>query len=135
MLTAEDRALLERPLHGYLTVAPRPGHRPVTRPVWFGLTDDGVEVFTFARAPKVDRVRTDPWASLVVATPEGESERWVAVSGEVTVHDDGAGELARRLAGEYWDLADRDKAAALEAMLTEDLVRLVIRPDDVRRGA
>ncbi|GAA4543452.1 pyridoxamine 5'-phosphate oxidase family protein [Pseudonocardia xishanensis] len=135
MLTTEDRALLERPLHGYLTVAPAEGRRPVTRPVWFGLTPAGVEVFTMAGAPKLDRVRADPWASLVVAAPEGETERWVAVSGGVTVHDDGADELARRLAGEYWDLADPESAAALDAMLAADLVRLVIHPDDVRRGA
>ncbi|MCF7551644.1 pyridoxamine 5'-phosphate oxidase family protein [Pseudonocardia sp. WMMC193] len=135
MLTDEDRDLLSRPLHGYLTVAPRPGARPVTRPVWFGLTDAGVEVFSLARSPKVRRVQEDPWASLVVAAPEGEAERWVAVSGVVTVQTEGAADLARDLAATYWDLAEPDKAAALAAMVAEPLVRLVIAPDDVRRGA
>jgi hypothetical protein len=135
MLTDDDRALLDRPLHGYLTVAPAPGRRPVTRPVWFGLTDAGVEVFSLASSPKVRRVQADPWASLVVATPEGEPERWVAVSGTVSVAPDGADELARDLAARYWDLDDPANAKALADMVDAGLVRLVISPDDVRRGA
>lgn len=135
MLTSEDRELLSRPLHGYLTVAPAPGRRPVTRPVWFGLTDAGVEVFSLSSSPKVRRVAQEPWASLVVATPEGEPERWVAVAGEVAVETEGAAELARTLAGRYWDLDDPEKAKALADMVAVDLVRLVISPDDVRRGA
>jgi pyridoxine/pyridoxamine 5'-phosphate oxidase len=133
MLTSEDRELLSRPLHGYLTVAPAPGRRPVTRPVWFGVSAAGVEVFSLASSPKVRRLAKDPWASLVVATPEGEEERWVSVSGEVTVHTEGAAELARELAAAYWDLEDPTKAKALADMVAVDLVRLVISPDDVRR--
>jgi pyridoxine/pyridoxamine 5'-phosphate oxidase len=133
MLTSEDRELLRRPLHGYLTVAPAAGKRPVTRPVWFGVGDDGAEVFSLASSPKVRRLQKDPWASLVVATPEGEQERWVAVAGEVSVHTEGAAELARELGATYWDLSDPEKADALAAMVAEPLVRLVIRPDDVRR--
>ncbi|WIX89610.1 pyridoxamine 5'-phosphate oxidase family protein [Amycolatopsis sp. DG1A-15b] len=130
-LTSDDLEFLRRPLHGFLTVA---GGRP--RPVWFEAAGDGtIQLFSEPDAPKVRRVRRDPRASIVVAAPVGERERWVSVEGRVSVEPGGAHELARRLAGRYWDLDDPDRAAGLEAILKTDLVRLVIHPETVRRYA
>lgn len=133
-LTDSDRALLARPLNAILTVAPAPDRRPTPRPVWFEHTADGaVEVFTFADAPKVRRVRADGWASLLVATPAGEPEYWVALDGPATVEDDGAYEASVRMARRYWDLDDPARSADLQAFRDADLVRIVIRPDRVAR--
>lgn len=132
-LTDEDRTLLRRPLHGFFTVAAGPVP-PQPRPVWFELADDDtVQLFTGPDALKVRHLRRDPRASLVVAAPVGEREHWVAVSGPVTTERDGAHELAARLAARYWDLDDPTRARDLEGLLAEEYVRLVLRPEQVRR--
>ncbi|MCM3845316.1 pyridoxamine 5'-phosphate oxidase family protein [Pseudonocardia sp. DR1-2] len=132
-LTDDDRVFLARPLHGFLSVAGGPVP-PQPRPVWFEATDDGtVQLFTGPESLHIRRRRRDPRASLVVAAPVGERERWVAVDGSTTVETDGAHALAQRLAQRYWDLDDPARAADLAAILAEDQVRLVIHPERVRR--
>ena len=134
-LTADDLAFLRRPLHGFLTVAAGPTP-PQPRPVWFEATDDGtVQLFTGPDALKVRHLARDPRASIVVAAPVGERERWVSVSGHVTVETDGGHELASRLAARYWDLDDPTRAADLAGILAEEQVRIVIHPESVRRYA
>jgi nitroimidazol reductase NimA-like FMN-containing flavoprotein (pyridoxamine 5'-phosphate oxidase superfamily) len=132
-LTVEDRDFLRRPLYGFLSVAagPRP---PQPRPVWFELTDEGtVQLFTGPDTAKIRRLREDSRASLVVAAPVGERERWVSVAGPVTVEPDGAHDLAARLAARYWDLEDAGRADDLAEILAQAQVRLVIHPQTVSR--
>ncbi|MGW4940645.1 pyridoxamine 5'-phosphate oxidase family protein [Actinoplanes sp. NPDC004185] len=134
-LTAEDLEFLARPLHGFLSVAAG-NVPPEPRPVWFEATTDGtVQFFTEPESLKVRRLRRDPRASIVVAAPVGERERWVSVAGRTTVETDGAHELASRLAARYWDLDDPTRAADLAALLAGDLLRVVIHPETVRRYA
>lgn len=130
--TADDLALLRRPLHGFLAVAG--GSQP--RPVWFEAADDGtVQVFSAPDSPRMRHLRDDPRASLVVAAPVGERERWVSVAGPVTIETDGATELCRRLGARYWDLDDPARAADLAGMLEQRWVRIVVHPETVRRSA
>ncbi|MCC2334998.1 pyridoxamine 5'-phosphate oxidase family protein [Cellulomonas wangsupingiae] len=132
-LTADDLELLRRPLHGFLTVAAGP-LPPQPRPVWFEVADDGtLQLFTGPDTLKVRRLRRDPRASIVVAAPVGEREHWVSVAGTVTVEDDGAHDLAARLAARYWDLSDPVRAGDLAGILAEDQVRLVLHPESVSR--
>jgi general stress protein 26 len=132
-LTADDLEFLQRPLHGFLTVAAGPVP-PQPRPVWFEATADGtVQLFTAPDSIKVRHLRRDPRASIVVAAPVGERERWVSVAGRTTVEPDGAHDLCQRLAARYWDLDDPARAEDLAGILAGDWVRLVIHPDTVRR--
>lgn len=132
-LTAEDLEFLRRPLHGFLCVAEGPVP-PQPRPVWFEATAEGtIQLFTGTDSPKVRRLRRDPRASIVVAAPVGERERWLAVAGPTTVEPDGAHDLARRLAARYWDLDDPARADDLAGILATEQVRLVIHPDTVSR--
>ncbi len=132
-LTAADLEFLGRPLHGFLTVAAGP-LPPQPRPVWFEATAEGtIQLFTAPDSLKVRRLRRDPRASLVVAAPVGEPERWVAIAGRTTVESDGAHDLCSRLAARYWDLDDPARAGELAAFLTEEWVRVVIHPESVRR--
>ncbi|MEV0355099.1 pyridoxamine 5'-phosphate oxidase family protein [Nocardia sp. NPDC050697] len=132
-LTPGDIAFLRRPLHGFLTVAAGPVP-PQPRPVWFELAaDHTVQIFTEPGAAKLRRLRTDPRASLVVAAPVGEPERWVSVAGPVTVEPDGARDLCDRLAARYWDLGDPARAAALATMRAGEFVRIVLHPERVAR--
>lgn len=132
-LTAEDLEFLRRPLHGFLTVANGPVP-PQPRPVWFEATSENtVQLFTGPDTLKVRRVRDDPRASIVVAAPVGERERWVSVAGSVTVESDGGRDLAARLAERYWDLDDPVRAKDLDEILAEDQVRFVIHAEKVGR--
>jgi hypothetical protein len=132
-LTARDLEFLERPLHGFLSMAAAPTP-PQPRPVWFEATTEGtIQLFTGPDTVKVRRSRRDPRASIVVAAPVGERERWVSVTGRTTVETDGAHELAARLAARYWDLDDPVRADDLAEILAEDQVRLVIHPETVSR--
>ena len=132
-LTPEDLELLGRPLHGFLSVAGGM-QPPQPRPVWFEATTDGtVQFFTERDSLKVRRLRRDPRASIVVAVPVGERERWVSVTGRTTMEADGAHELASRLAARYWDLDDPARAGDLASMLATDQLRVVIHPETVHR--
>ncbi len=132
-LTAEDLEFLGRPLHGFLSVAGGT-QPPQPRPVWFEATADGtVQFFTEPESLKLRRLRRDPRASIVVAAPVGERERWVSVAGPGTIEADGAHDLCSRLAARYWDLDDPDRAGELATMLSGELIRVVIHPETVRR--
>jgi len=132
-LTAEDLEFLHRPLYGFLSVAGGPTP-PQPRPVWFEATDQGtVQIFTGPDTLKIRRLSKDPRASLVVAAPVGERERWVSVAGRTSVESDGALDLAARLADRYWNLADARRAGDLAEMLADDQVRVVIHPETVSR--
>ncbi|MGP3934677.1 pyridoxamine 5'-phosphate oxidase family protein [Nonomuraea sp. KM88] len=132
-LTAKDLEFLRRPLHGFLSVAGGT-QPPQPRPVWFEATAEGtIQLFTEPDSLKVRRLRRDPRASIVVAAPVGERERWVSVAGHATVEADGAHDLCSRLAARYWDLDDQTRADDLATMLAGDLIRIVIRPETVHR--
>jgi nitroimidazol reductase NimA-like FMN-containing flavoprotein (pyridoxamine 5'-phosphate oxidase superfamily) len=134
-LTADDLEFLGRPLHGFLTVAQGP-QPPQPRPVWFEATADGtIQFFTAPDSLKIRRLRRDPRASIVVAAPVGERERWVSIAGRTTVETDGAHDLCSRLAARYWDLDDPVRADDLAAILADDQFRVVIHPEAVHRYA
>jgi hypothetical protein len=102
--------------------------------VWFEATAEGtIQLFTGPDTLKVRRVRDDPRASIVVAAPVGERERWVSVAGRASVETDGGRDLAARLAARYWDLNDPVRAKDLDDILAEDQVRFVIHPERVSR--
>lgn len=132
-LTAQDLELLRRPLHGFLSVAAGPVP-PQPRPVWFEATREGtIELFTDPASPKVRRLQRDPRATLVVAAPATERERWVSIAGRTTVETDGASELVERLAARYWDLADPTRARDLAELRAGTWLRVVLHPEKVAR--
>jgi nitroimidazol reductase NimA-like FMN-containing flavoprotein (pyridoxamine 5'-phosphate oxidase superfamily) len=132
-LTAEDLEFLARPLHGFLSVAGGT-QPPQPRPIWFEATAEGtVQFFTEPGSLKVRRLAREPRASLVVAAPVGERERWISVAGRTTVETEGAHDLSSRLAARYWDLTDPTRAADLAGILATEQLRVVIHPENVHR--
>jgi hypothetical protein len=132
-LTAQDLEFLGRPLHGFLSMAGGPVP-PQPRPVWFEATAEGtVQLFTAPDSLKLRHRERDPRASLVVAAPVGERERWVSVAGPTTVEPDGAHDLLDRLAARYWDLDDPTRSGQLAGILAEEQVRIVLHPETVHR--
>jgi pyridoxine/pyridoxamine 5'-phosphate oxidase len=135
MFTASDRELLTRPLHALLTIAPGIGRLPAPRPVWFELTDAGlVQFFSVTGSLKVRRLEAEPRASLVVVRPPEEPEGWLSIEANVTIHGDGATELASRLADRYWDMTQTEHRSAVAAWATDDLKRIVLNPYRITRG-
>ncbi|MCW2529218.1 MAG: putative pyridoxamine 5-phosphate oxidase-related protein [Pseudonocardiales bacterium] len=134
-LTAHDQALLDRPLHGLLTIPAAAGRLPAPRPVWFELTADGqLQLFSATSAQKVRRLEAEPKASLLAVRPTGEPEGWLSIEADVTLHHDGAADLASRLADRYWDMTEAAHRSAVEAWAVEDLTRIVLHPRRVTRG-
>ncbi|TDQ60918.1 pyridoxamine 5'-phosphate oxidase [Actinomycetospora succinea] len=136
MFTDTDRALLDRPLHGLLTIPPGPQRLPAPRPVWFERTaDDEIQLFSMADALKVRRLEAEPLASFVVITPGGEPEGWVSIEADVTLPEDGATDLALRLAERYWeDLTPERRDRIEDYSVEENLRRIVLHPRRVTRG-
>ncbi|MEJ2864419.1 pyridoxamine 5'-phosphate oxidase family protein [Actinomycetospora flava] len=136
MFTDSDRALLDRPLHGLLTIPPGRDRLPAPRPVWFERTPgDDLQLFSMADALKVRRLTADPQASFVVVAPATETEAWVSVEADVTLHPDGAADLALRLSERYWDDLTTPEHRELVALYAkeENLRRIVLHPRRVTR--
>ncbi|MDP9793686.1 hypothetical protein J2S43_002198 [Catenuloplanes nepalensis] len=133
MFTEQDLALLARPLYAMLTIAPRGDRWPSPRPVWFEAGDDGTLQMFSEPDGKIERIREQPRASVVVAAPVGEPEHWVAVEGTITLHDDGAYELAARLGERFWATTGPEQRKLLEDWRNSGIVRLVLHPEKVNR--
>ncbi|WP_394620045.1 pyridoxamine 5'-phosphate oxidase family protein [Lentzea sp. JNUCC 0626] len=132
-LNSDDREFLGRPLYGILTTAEGPVPAQ-PRPVWFEVGEDGtVHLFTAPDAVKVRRLRSDPRASLVVIAPVGERERWLSITGRVTLGEDGASDLVARLFARYWGAEAPSRADELAGMLALEWVRIDLHPEKVRR--
>ena len=63
---------------------------PIGVPVWFEWTGTKVQMFAGKETPKIDRIKRDPNASVLVTNAVGEREAWVAFDGPVDVGDEGA---------------------------------------------
>lgn len=111
---AEREAFLARPRLGMLSTLSADG-APVTVPVWFEWDGVAARVFTGAVTGKARRIQRDARASLLVPNNVGEPESWVAFEGDVAIVNDGAIELAERLAHRYWDMNDAAHRAELES--------------------
>jgi len=106
---------------------------PNAVPVWYEWTGTEIALFSRGGRPKIQHLREDPLASLLVSAEVAEDPRWVVVEGTATVDDDAA-DLAERLCDRY---CDQDTAAgrALRADIMNvraDAVRIRISAERVR---
>ncbi len=87
---------------------------PISVPVWFEWDGSRARMFTTASSRKVERLARDARASLLVAARIDEPEAWVAIDGRIEILEEGAADLAERLAERYWDMDDPDKRATVD---------------------
>ncbi len=136
MTDAARDAFLAEPKIAALSTTSSDGP-PLSVPIWFEWAGDRARFFTSVDSPKMRRIGRDPRVSLLVANPAGAPEQWVLIEGSVEVHDDGAFDLAERLAHGYWDMDDAAHAQTVaDWRATSDSWRLLeIVPTRIRSSA
>ena len=109
---------------------------PIGVPVWFEWTGTNVHMFAGRETPKIDRIKRDPTASVLVTNAIGEPEAWVAFDGPIELSDNGGIELATRLADRYWDLDNDQQRAVLSSWQNapDAFCLLTLKPVRVRTG-
>ena len=80
---------------------------------------------------KIRRLRRDPRAAVLVADGVGVPEAWVSVEGVVELSEDGARELAEKLAARYYE-PDQAKAFIKQTAQTEQVALLSLTPTLIR---
>lgn len=133
-MTEEQReAFLAKTRLGMLSTIAADG-APVTVPVWFEWDGEVARIFSGVDSGKVRRIARDARASLTVTNSIGEPEGWVAFDGPITVSDDGAIELAERLAPLYWDMRRPELRAEVDGWRKNaaSLRLLELRPSAIR---
>ena len=109
---------------------------PIGVPVWFEWTGTKVQMFAGEETPKIDRIKRDARASVLVTNAVGEPEAWVAFDGLIDLNDDGGIELATRLANQYWNMGDERLRSVLTSWQQEpdEFCLLTLRPEKIRTG-
>ncbi len=127
--------LLAKPRLAILITNDAPG-APIGVPVWFEWTGTKVQMFAGKETPKIDRVKRDARASVLVTNAVGEPEAWVAFDGLIDLNDDGGIELATRLADQYWNMDDERLRSVLTSwqQAPDGFCLLTLRPEKIRTG-
>jgi len=109
---------------------------PIGVPVWFEWTGTKVQMFAGKETPKIDRIKRDARASVLVTNAVGEPEAWVAFDGLIDLNDDGGIELATRLADQYWNMDDERLRSVLTSwqQAPDEFCLLTLRPEKIRTG-
>ena len=109
---------------------------PIGVPVWFEWTGTKVQMFAGKETPKIDRIKRDARASVLVTNAVGEPEAWVAFDGLIDLNDDGGIELATRLADQYWNMDDERLRRVLTSwqLAPDGFCLLTLRPEKIRTG-
>jgi PPOX class probable F420-dependent enzyme len=98
-LTAAQQLFLENPFVGVVTDL-RPDGSPHSTVVWVDVDDEGVSFNTAWPRAKPRYLEADPRAALTVVDP-GDPYRWIAITGRVTMTEEGANEQIDRLSKKY----------------------------------
>ena len=126
---------LAKPRLAILITNDAPG-APIGVPVWFEWTGTKVQMFAGKETPKIDRIKRDARASVLVTNAVGEPEAWVAFDGLIDLNDDGGIELATRLADQYWNMDDERLRSVLTSwqQAPDGFFLLTLRPEKIRTG-
>jgi PPOX class probable F420-dependent enzyme len=98
-LTTAEREFLEKPYVGAVTDLRSDGS-PHTTIVWVDVDDEGVAFNTARGRLKERNLVADPRLSLLVVDPS-DPYRWISITGEATLLDEGADDHIDRLAKKY----------------------------------
>ena len=131
-----DEFLKKRARYAHVTTLRKDG-TPITIPVWYDWDGTTVRFFSASNAPKVKRLRRNPWVSVLISNDLDEYEKWVCFEGKATFADEGGQSLALRLAPHYFDLSDpaRQKLKAYwESGKESDFTLVELVPQRITSG-
>ena len=111
---------------------------PVSVPLWYSWDGKTMRMFSMGNAAKIARLRRDPRVNVLVGNVFGESVRWVALEGKVTIDEERGFRTAIALLARYVD--DLGSPAGREARnlfqsAKPHLVELRLVPDRIRTYA
>lgn len=111
---------------------------PVSVPLWYAWDGRTMRMFSMGGAAKIARLRRDPRVSVLVSNVFGDSVRWVAFEGKVTIDEEHGFRTAIALLARYVD--DLGSPAGREARnlfqsVGPQLVELRLVPDRIRTYA
>lgn len=118
-LTSGERAFLENPYVGVVTTL-RPDGSPHSTVVWVDVDDEGVSFNTAWPRAKPRYLAADPRVALAVIDPDDDF-RWIAITGTVTLTEEGANGHIDRLSKKY---TGREKYASHREGETRVSVRI-----------
>lgn len=126
---------LAQPRLAILITNDAPG-APIGVPVWFEWTGTKVQMFAGKETPKINRIKRDARASVLVTNAVGEPEAWVAFDGLIDLNADGGIELATRLVDQYWNMDDERLRSVLTSwqQAPDEFFLLTLRPEKIRTG-
>lgn len=121
------RAVLSKPLIARLGVIDHNGY-PHTVPLWFLLEGDEILITSFRDTRKIEYLRANPKASLVVG---GDDLNWdgYLIKGDVTIEDDPGHAFLRRITHLYEPYDEAE--AHLAEWTQQSIVLLRLRPKRV----
>jgi len=133
-IPASHHDLLERPICGVLATM-LPSGFPQASVVWCGFDGTDVLVSTTAERTKTKNMAARPLVAILIADPD-DGSRFLQIRGEAEITEDGAAEMADRLATAY---TEHDRfyggVVAMEQQHEETRVLCRIRPTRVTADA
>jgi PPOX class probable F420-dependent enzyme len=103
-----DEFLAER-RYGILTTLRADG-APFSVPVWYEWDGSTVRMFAHEASGKVERLKHDARASVLVVNHPDEPENWVSFDGRITIHKEGGLELAEHVFDLYYPPGDERRS-------------------------
>ncbi len=133
--TAVDESFMARPRIGTF-ISSRDSQAPFGVPVWFDWNGSQIQLFSARDAYKIHCLQAGRAMTLLAHNLPDEPERWFSFEGRPEIRDDGAFELAERLAARYWDLTQPGHLKMLETWQAhrDALCRVVLTPETIRTG-
>jgi len=128
-----EKFLNKRVRNAYVTTMRKDG-TPITIPVWYHWDGKTMRLFSESNAPKVKRLRRNPWISVVIGNELDEYEKWVCFEGKATLADEGGKALALSLIPHYHDLSDPSRQknkAAWEGAKESDFTLIELIPERI----
>ena len=104
---------------------------PNAVPLWHEWDGSRLRMFSMSSTGKLRRLSHDPRACVTVHAPVGVPEAWVRVEGTVELLDEGAKELALRLAARYYT-GERRKRTLESWSRADGWVLLELTPTRIR---
>jgi PPOX class probable F420-dependent enzyme len=132
MTDSERDAFLADRRYGILTTL-RANGAPVSLPVWYQWDGATLRMFCHEASGKLQRLKHDARATVLVVNHPDEMENWVSFDGRIDIRKEGGLELAERVFDRYYPQGDERRSALESWRKMKDEWRLLeLKPESIR---